>query len=51
METKILKQKKAVAVKDMNRFHKWMLKLKNVHLADNEGMSEAFQKVYDSNMI
>lgn len=45
------KQQKAVGVKDMNRFHRWMLKMKNVHLADNARMSEAYEKVYQSNMI
>jgi hypothetical protein len=32
--------------RDMQRFYKWMLKIKSIHLADNNRMSEAYQRVY-----
>lgn len=38
------------AIKEMQRFERWMLKIKNVHYADNKRMSNAYIKVY-LNMI
>lgn len=38
------------AQKDVNRFYKWMKKMRNIYLSDNEQMSMAFEKVYNSNL-
>ena len=38
------------ATREMQRFERWMLKIKNVHYADNKRMNEAYVKVY-LNMI
>ena len=47
METK--KQLNKRGEREMQKFYKWMaLKVKSVHLADNEKMSEAFIRVYSS---
>jgi len=32
--------------RDMQMFYKWMLKIKSIHLADNNRMSEAYQRIY-----
>lgn len=35
--------------RDMQRFYKWMaVKVKSVHLADNDRMSTAYEKVYNN---
>ena len=31
-------------MEDVNKFYEWMLKIKNIHLADNLQMSKAFEK-------
>jgi hypothetical protein len=37
------------AIKEMLRFEKWMLKrVKTIHYADNERMSEAYRRVYNN---
>lgn len=33
----------------VNGFYEWMLKIKNIHLADNKQMSEAYNRVILSN--
>jgi len=39
------------AIKEMLRFEKWMLKrVKTIHYADNERMSEAYRRVYNNMM-
>jgi hypothetical protein len=35
-------------MENQQRFYKWMLNMKNIHLADNEKMSEAFARVAQS---
>jgi hypothetical protein len=32
-------------MEDVNKFYEWMLKVKSIHLADNEQMSKAFKRV------
>ena len=32
-------------MENVNGFYEWMLKMKNIHLADNQKMSEAFARV------
>lgn len=37
------------ATREMLRFEKWMLKrVKTIHYADNERMSEAYRRVYNN---
>ena len=31
-------------MEDVNKFYEWMLKMGNIHLADNEKMAKAFEK-------
>jgi hypothetical protein len=31
-------------MEDVNKFYEWMLKMGNIHLADNLQMSKAFEK-------
>lgn len=39
------------AIKEMQRFERWMLKrVKTIHYADNERMSEAYRRVYNNMM-
>lgn len=43
----ITKEKKAT--KEMLRFERWMLKrVKTIHYANNESMSEAYRRVYNN---
>jgi len=35
-------------MEDVNRFYEWMLAMGNIHLADNEGMRKAFEKVAEN---
>lgn len=35
-------------MEDVNKFYEWMLKMGNIHLADNEQMSKAFEKVAEN---
>lgn len=38
-------------MKDVEKFWKWMsLKVKSIHLADNEQMSLAFESVYNNSL-
>jgi len=32
-------------MEEVNKFYEWMLKIKSIHLADNEKMSNAFNKI------
>ena len=32
------------------KFHEWLLKIKNIHLADNERMSKAYAIVYNNSV-
>ena len=46
------KQKEKVAIKEMSRFEKWMLKrVRTIHYANNEKMAEAYDRVYQSNIL
>ena len=48
----ILKEKIAKAKKDVRRFDRWMSKkVHNVHYANIEAMSFAYQEVFKSNML
>jgi len=41
--------KERKATREMQRFERWLLKrVKTVHYADNERMSEAYQRVYNN---
>ena len=31
-------------MEDVNKFYEWMLKIKSIHLADNNKMAKAFKK-------
>jgi len=42
------KAKSSDAVKQMEGFYSWMLKIKSIHLADNERMSRAYQNIYNN---
>jgi hypothetical protein len=42
--------KKQKAVAAMHDFHYWLLAIKNIHMADTARMSEAYQRVYQSNI-
>ena len=33
---------------EVEKFYEWMLKLGNIYLSDNEGMTKAFQKIIDN---
>jgi hypothetical protein len=35
-------------MEDVNKFYEWMLKMKSIHLADNEQMSKAFERVAEN---
>jgi len=41
---------KQKAIHAMNDFYDWLLKIKNVHMADTKRMSEAYQKVWEENI-
>lgn len=32
-------------MEEVNKFYEWMLKIKSIHLADNQQMSKAFEKI------
>jgi hypothetical protein len=36
-------------MENVNKFYEWMLKIGNIHLADNERMVKAFSKVINNN--
>jgi len=42
--------KKHRAKAAMLDFHEWLVKMNNIHLADIQRMSIAYQKVYQSNI-
>lgn len=35
-------------MKEVENFYEWLLKIKNIHLADNDKMSKAFEIVYQN---
>jgi hypothetical protein len=35
-------------MKEVERFYEWMLKIKSIHLADNQQMSKAFEKINEN---
>lgn len=35
-------------MENLNRFYDWMLAMGNIHLADNAGMSKAFEAIAKS---
>lgn len=35
-------------MENVNRFYEWMLAMGNIHLADNEQMSKAFERVAEN---
>ena len=35
-------------MENVNKFYEWMLAIGNIHLADNDKMTKAFQKVLDN---
>lgn len=36
-------------MEDVNKFYEWMLRMGNIHLADNEKMAKAYDKVINNN--
>jgi hypothetical protein len=34
---------------EVDKFYEWMLRVGNIHLSDNEGMSNAYNIVYENN--
>jgi hypothetical protein len=36
-------------MEEVNKFYEWMLKMGNIHLADNQQMSKAFEAIASSN--
>lgn len=42
--------KKQKAIAAMHDFHQWLVKMNNIHIANVSEMSEAYQKVYQSNI-
>ena len=44
-----MQSNKAKANREMQKFYKWIaFRVKSVHLADNQRMSEAYEKVYNN---
>lgn len=37
-------------MEDVNKFYEWLVNIKSIHLADNERMSEAFDRVYKNSV-
>ena len=35
-------------MENVNKFYEWMLAMGNIHLADNEQMSKAFERVAEN---
>lgn len=35
-------------MENVNRFYEWMLAMGNIHLADNEQMTKAFERVAEN---
>lgn len=38
-------------MEEANKFYEWMLKIKSIHLADNEQMSKAYINIYENEKI
>ena len=36
-------------MEDVTKFYEWLVKMKSIHLADNQGMTKAYQIVYKNN--
>ena len=36
-------------MEEVTRFYEWLLKVKSIHLADNQGMNRAYRIVYENN--
>ena len=36
-------------MENVSKFYEWMLKIQNIHLANNEEMSKAFNKIINNN--
>jgi hypothetical protein len=46
------KQKEKIALKEMSRFEKWLTqRVKTIHYANNEKMSEAYIRIYNANIV
>jgi len=37
-------------MEDVTKFYEWLLKIKSIHLADNQRMSKAFDTVYKNSV-
>jgi len=37
-------------MEDVTKFYEWILKIKNIHLADNKRMNKAYQIVYNNSI-
>ena len=37
-------------MENVERFYEWLLKIKSIHLADNEQMSKAYDIVYQNTL-
>jgi hypothetical protein len=37
-------------MEEVNKFYEWLLKMGNIHLADNDKMSKAYAIVYKNNV-
>ena len=37
-------------MEEVDKFYAWLLKIKSIHLADNERMSEAYTRVYKNSI-
>jgi hypothetical protein len=38
-------------MEEVERFYEWLLKMKNIYLADNDKMSEAYIKVFENSKL
>lgn len=37
-------------MEDVTKFYEWLLKIKSIHLADNQGMDKAYRIVYENSV-
>lgn len=37
-------------MEDVEKFYEWLVKIKSIHLADNQRMSKAFNTVYQNSV-
>jgi len=44
-----LNNKKIKVMENLERFYEWMLKMNNIHLADNEKMARAYEMIVENN--